>query len=203
VTFDDDEDRPDRPVPARRVAEQRWKTGEPWRVRERRVRRAKVGGLLLVAGAVALILSIVTSSPAIPSRDVAAVAASGSSYRILFYGCRGERLEDLALYPGTPPSAAVEFTEGSIWYIESEGAGLAGDVQLALGQTPAGFRTLVAFKGLPASPAVGRFTLVVRTNDQLVHFAFNASLVAGDSVVTETGRYALGTYEQDEAQACS
>lgn len=201
MTFDDDEDRPDRPVPARRVAEQRWKVGEPWRVRERRRRRLRIGGIVGVVAVVGVILAVTTSTPAIPPRDVAAVTAAGPGYRILFYGCHGEHLENLAVYPGRPPSSGV-FSAGSLWYVEAEGAGLGGQLQIDLGQAPAGFRTVVAYRGLPASPPGGVFTLVARTNDQLVHFQFDPSLVAGGSVVTETGRYPLSSYQREESADC-
>jgi hypothetical protein len=210
MTFLDDEDRPDRPVPARKVAEQRWRTGEPWRVRERRRRRLKIGGILLVAGVIALTVAVTASSPAIPPRDVVGVASAGatgsstpgSGFRLLFYGCHGQTLQDIAVYPGAPPPADVEFTGGSVWYVQAEGTGLSGDVQVPIGQTPTGFRTIVPFHGLPKSPPGGYYTLVVETNQQLVRFSFNASLVASGSVVTETGRYGLPAYQRDESAAC-
>jgi hypothetical protein len=202
MTFDDDDARPDREVPAKKVAEERWRKTEPWRVRARRRRRLKVSAITVVVGAAALTIALTSSSPTIPPRDVAGVAASGSGYEVLFYGCHGERLQDLALYAGAPPSSGAVFSSGSIWYVQAQGAGLEGHVSLPIGSTPGGFQVIVPYHGLPASPAVGYFTLAVKTNDQLLHIDFDASLVAGGQVVTDTGRYLLATYQQDEAAAC-
>lgn len=197
----EDEEGPDRPVPARRRAEQRWRMSEPWRLRERRRRRLKIGGIAALVVAVALVLALRSPGAPVSARDAIAVAGTGGSYRFLFYGCHGERLVDLTVFAGDPPASASLFTTGALWLVQAEGKGTTGSLQIDLGTTPSGFRTVVPFRGLPASAP--HFTVVAQTSAQRIQFRFDRSLVAGDTVITATGRYPLQTYQHDEASVCS
>jgi hypothetical protein len=195
-------DRPDRPLTARRRAEQRWRLTEPWRVSEKRKRWRKITLAVVLVVAVAVVLDLSYSSSSLPGRDVAGITDSGGRLHVFFYGCGGQRLLSIAIYNSSSALASTVTADNAIWWVETNGGGITGNLEVTVGDPPAGFHTVVAFKGLPSDGDTDLY-FEAQTNEQLVHFVFAPSVATGGYVVTSSDRMPLQQYQQQAEHLCS
>jgi hypothetical protein len=197
-----DDDRPMRPVSARRRAEQRWKLTEPWRVKEKHRRWRNILIVFVIVVGVAIYLSTTNSTTALAPSDVLAVGQAGGQLQLHYVGCSGEGLESVALYATKPQTSPSTFQGNAIWIAQATGAPAVGVHQFAIGTPPPGFRNLVDLGNISQYPPGHDFWLQAVTSTRSIRFSFSKNLLSDNYVVSETGRFTLPMFLQQSAHNC-